>query len=218
MNSQKIFTYISYVILIFPLLTMILCAIFFYYYRHNYFYEYFPTISQMNVFPPERYIFSINLSITAILILIFGYFCYNYLKSFKNNIYLKIYTILFRICLVISSISMILFSCFPTRYYAEVHSINAGLFFCFTFAFYLIYDIAIKKSIQDYPIIQFIITFSSIFFILLYFIFKSVGLNKENDILCSISSIWEIVSIIMLLIKVIFIVNYKNKVSTINTE
>ena len=217
MKSQILFIIISYATLLFPLLTMILCAFFFYYYRHNYFYEYFPTISQMNVFPPERYIFSVNLSVTAILIFIFGYICYKFIKTLKSNSNLTIYKILYIISLIISSISMILFSCFPCRYYQTIHSISAALFFCLTFFFYLIYDIILKKCNKDYPIIQFIITFSSLFFIILYFTFKKVGLKKENDLLCSISSVWEIVSIVMLLVKVIFIYNYKQKVS-INQE
>ena len=217
MESKLLFIIISYAILFFPLLTLILCAIFFYYYRHNYFYEYFPTISQMNVFPPERYIFSVNLSITAILIFIFGYICYKFIKTLKSNSNLTVYKIIYIISLIISSISMILFSCFPVRYYQAIHSISAALFFCLTFLFYLIYDIILKKCNKDYPIIQFLITFSSLFFIVLYFIFKTVGLNKENDILCSISSVWEIASIIMLLVKVIFIFNYKKKVS-VDTE
>ncbi len=112
---------------------------------------------------------------------------------------------------------MVLFSCFPVRYYETIHSISAGLFFCLTFLFYLIYDIVLKKCKKDYPIIQFIITFSSLFFVLIFFIFKRVGLKKENDVLCSISSVCEILSIIMLLVKVIFIFNYKKKV-TVNKE
>ena len=209
MSYDKIIFYFYLFLIFFPLLSITICVFLFYYNKHYKNYNFFPTISEMNVDSPEKNIFSISMLITAISFIIYGITRYYYLKKIidKKNI-LKNYIFLYTLILI-GSFNMIIFGFSPVKYHRNLHNISAGFFFTFICLFYLFEDIIrFKFNDLNLSIYSWIVTISSIIFIILHVSIRNIG--GFNKIKFSISSVCEIISIALLMVK-IGVIMYENK-------
>jgi hypothetical protein len=168
--------------------------IIFYAKKYNINYNYFPTISEMNVFLPQSIMFSVAMTIDSFLLMTNFYFKNKIINSFSQN---SRGFWLIPFC-VLSFLGMVGFGCFPCKYYLDIHNACAATFFLSCDIGFILMDIFDSKIGFKPSIYSFFLSIGAgLFFIICVLLLKI----NDNTTQRSISTVFEILAILCFAIK-----------------
>ena len=208
-ESNSIFTIdldlFHYIVSFFPILIISIGIFFHYILGHNKEYSYFSTVSEMMVDLPESRIFAVGLCMEAMFFILYGFlrdriFSNLISKTTKGkSIFLIIFRYLFRFFLIISIISMVIFSTNSVKTQQYLHNLSAFIYFISILLYFIIGDFISYLIDFKISILSFLLSFLPLF---TFFIGIYLRKIKNNN---SLSSILEIITILLISLKVFYL-------------
>ena len=227
MNQNKIppvsvffrFEFLYYFLVFLAYTTIIVDIVIFYAKGEQSDYDYYPSVSETNVYFPQTRIFSVGLSLTAIILLFYGVLRHHMISIFllkskkvkKNSKLILGLRIFMNILLVSASVNMILFSSLPCRYYSNAHDFTAGTFFASIFFYFLMDDIICWRIGRKPKTWSFSVTILIAIFAILFIVVRRIGSKSSKSIRYTIADISETIAILVIPIKLVVLVKTSPK-------
>ena len=213
------FEFLYYFLVFLAYTTIIVDIIIFYAKGEQSDYNYYPSVSETNVYFPQTRIFSVGLSLTSIILLFYGVLRHHMISIFlikskkvkKGSKLILFLRIFMNFLLVSAAINMILFSSLPCRYYPMPHDFTAGMFFASIFLYFLMDDTICWLVGRRPKSWSFGITILIAVFAILFIVVRKVGSKETKSTRWTIADISETIAILVIPIKLIVIVKTSPK-------
>lgn len=167
----------------------------------------------MNVLLPERRIFGMGMTFTSTLFVIFGivrfhiitYYQYKTMNGEKSSINFLKWLMLF--FMLFADLNMIIFSICPVSQYRNAHNASAGTYFISIFFYFVLNDYLCFKLGRKPKIYSHICTWCILVSLVLHVCLRQLAPKNKLKIFISFSSIFEIIGILLQIVKIYLIIN-----------